>query len=582
MKLDDRLVEEIRDSASISQVIGHFIPIIKKGRNYVAVCPFHDDHNPSLSISEEKKIYKCFVCGKGGNVFNFVMDYTKCSFPEAVAKVATIIGKPLDITFSQKAKPVSKYQKYYDIMQEAINFTSYALNTYAGETAKDYLLSRGLSKEIIEYFEVGYDPKGDTLYRYLKGKGFSDGDIESVYVARLGDYGFHDIFQNRVTFPIHNTSGDPIAFSARALDTSQTAKYINTAETIIYHKGEVVYNYHRAKEDARKAERIIICEGVMDVIALKRAGISNVVSTLGTSCTREQLASIGKITSHMVFFYDGDEAGRNATIKAVTMALKMGYDPHVVVNDTDKDPDEIINEGKEKDLRDMVSKEITAIEYAFSYYASLYPLYSYDNRKRYMQHISDLIAYVKDDYDRANFYHELASRTGLMIKGEMRSKKVYNTPVQIVYRDDELLDGLTKAEYTILKQMASSKKAVDIYRKELGYLFTDQNTKIADIIIDEYRKNGDFSTSRILDEIRDQKLKDAIIKISMTTSIGDDFDEDIFKGAIERIKLEIKRSRLNDLKDKINKKRYESESELNEYLREYSNLLKEIGGKRNG
>ena len=581
MRLDDKLIEDIRESASISQVIGQFIPITKKGRNYVAVCPFHDDHNPSLSINEEKKIYKCFVCGKGGNVFNFVRDFTKCSFPEAVAKVAEIIGKPIDIGSYQKPKVVSKYQKYYDLMQDAINFTSYALNTYAGESAKDYLLKRGLDKDVTEYFGIGYDPKGDTLYRYLKGKGYTDDLIEACGVARISDYGYHDIFQNRITFPIHNLSGDPIAFSARALDTSQVAKYINTAETVIYHKGDVIYNYHRAKEEAKRADRIIICEGVMDVIALKRAGISNAVATLGTSCTKTQLAHIAKLSTHMVFFYDGDDAGRKATMRAVEMGLMMGYEPYVIVNNTDKDPDEIINEGKAKDLRDMVSKEIMGIEYAFEYYGDLYPFHSYQNRKSYARHLTKLIACIKDDYDRDNFYHELKSRTGLPLESEKIIKKEYNTPVREV-RPTEVLDGLTKAEYTILKGMMDSKAAVDIYRKELGFLYNDISTKIADIVIDSYRRDGDFDVARTLDKLDDRNIADTMIRISMGEEISDEFDEEIFRGAIERIKLEIKMARLKDLKDKIVKKKFASDDESDKYLKEYNDLLKEIGGKKNG
>ncbi len=580
MRLDDKLIEEIRQSASISQVISQFIPITKKGRSYVAVCPFHDDHDPSLSISEDKQIYKCFVCGKGGNVFNFVKDYTKCSFPEAVAKVAEIIGRPIDLGNYQRPKPVSKYQKHYDLMQDAIDFTSYALNTYAGEEAKDYLLKRGLDKEVIDYFEVGYDPKGDTLYRYLKNKGYSDDMIEGLGIARAGDYGYHDIFQNRVTFPIHNINGDPIAFSARALDASQVAKYINTSETIIYHKGDVVYNYHRAKDEAKRADRVIISEGVMDVIALKRAGINNVVATLGTSCTNTQLLHIAKLSKHMVFFYDGDEAGRKATMRACEMAMTMGYEPYVIVNDTDKDPDEIINEGKAKDLRDMVSKEIMGIEYAFDYYMDLYPFHSYQNKKSYINRLSKLISYIKDSYDRDNFYHELATRTGLPVEREKITKKEYNTQVHV--DPIEVLDGLTKAEYTILKGMMDSGVAVDMYRKELGFLYSDTATKIADLIIDAYRKDGDFDVSRALDMIDDKEISDTLVKISMDKEIADEFDEEIFMGSIKKIKLEIKKSKLQDLKQKIAKKKYTSEEELEKYLKEYNDLLKEIGGRKNG
>ncbi len=577
MRIDDRVIDEIRDNASISKVIGHYIPIVKKGHNYVALCPFHDDHDPSLSISEEKQIYKCFVCGKGGNVFNFVMDFTKCTFPEAVAKVAEIIGRPLDIDVSSKKKPQKRYQKYHDLLRDAISFLSYALNTYEGKDAKDYLLKRGLDKDVVDHFDIGYDPRGDKLFRYLKGKGYEDREIEATNVGALGDYGPYDIFQNRIVFPIHDLDGDPIAFSARALDTSQVAKYINTKETVIYHKGEVVYNYHRAKDDAKKADRIIVCEGVMDVIALWRADIKNVVATLGTSLTKEQLKIIGRTTSHIVFFYDGDRAGRNATMKAVEMALAAGYDPYVIVNDTDKDPDEIINTNKAKVLRDMVSKEISGIEYAFSYYKSVYPFHSYSNRKAYMQRLSTLIMRIRDDYDRENFLHELTSITGLPLASEKRPKVSYNKKDVFVKRED--LSGLEKAEYTILKMMMDSKVAVDIYRKELGCLFSEEAQKVAEAIISEYRRHGDLKSARLLDEMNDEHSKDLLLKVEMSETISGNFKEDIFQGAIDRIKLEINRAHLDELERKI---KNADEQKRDAYLKEYTALIKELGGLRNG
>ena len=196
---------------------------------------------------------------------------------------------------------------------------------------------------------IGYNPPKDALSQYLKSKGYKDNEMETVNVARVTNYGMKDVFADRIMFPIHDMNGNPIAFSARTMRDSE-AKYINTASTLIYNKGDTVYNYHRAKEDGHKANRIIITEGVMDTIAFARADIPYVVSTLGTACTQKQLEIIATISRHMVFCYDGDKAGQNATMKAVELALNMGYEPSVIKNETGLDPDEIISNGKPKDL----------------------------------------------------------------------------------------------------------------------------------------------------------------------------------------------------------------------------------------
>ena len=581
MNIDNKVIEDIRNSASISQVISQYIPITKRGRNYVAVCPFHDDHNPSMSISEDKQIYKCFACGSGGNVFTFVKDYTKCSYIEAVVKVAEIIGKPIQIDY-KRPKKVSRYQPYYDLMADSISFACYALDSKEGTTFKQYLLDRGLDKDIISYFDIGYMPKGDFLIKYLREKGHSDEDIERVGLGRFGEYGMYNIFANRIVFPIHDRYGNPIAYTARAIDDEQTAKYINTSETLIYHKGEVLYNYHRAYDEAKKANRLFVCEGVMDVIAMKRADMGNVVATLGTACTKEQLHLCAKATQNIVFFYDGDEAGQRATTKAVELAMSLGFSPSVIRNETGKDPDEILKSGRAKALKDLVAKEISGIEFAFIYYKNLYPFDSYGNKKAYMRKLSSLIALIRDDYDRDNFYHELVSLTGLPLENEKRPKKEYNDGAGVILSPKQLsLDGLTKAEYTILHQMMDSNQAVDLYRKELGALFTDMGEKMAQTIIDEYRKHGDFNLARLHDSDSDKAVIDGLDKVATYDDLSNGYREDIFCGALEKIKTEIKQARKVELEKQI-KVATQLGEDTKAITKEYTELLRELGGKRNG
>lgn len=578
MKLTQEVIDDVRNSASISEVIGHYIPLQKKGRRFTALCPFHNDHDPSLSINDEKQIYKCFVCGNGGNVFTFVSNFKKISFPESVIEVASVIGKPLNIDYTPYKPKEDKNKKYHDLLNSMIEYSSYLLTgSKIGEEAKKYLTNRGLDDEIIEKFNIGYNPSDNVMYKHLSSKSFKDEDMVKVGITRMMDYGMADIFYNRVLFPIHDEYGNPIAFSARDITNSSNAKYINTSETLIYTKGNTVYNYHRAKEDAKKANMIIVVEGVMDVIAMSRAGINYVVATLGTAATREQLNLIEKLSNNIVLAYDSDNAGRAANLKLGEMALEKGLNVQVIENNTGKDPDEIVNEHGVNALRDLCSKKITYLDYAISYYKDVYNLDNYNDRKDMTIKVTRLIDMLKDEYDRNNYSNELYSLTKLRKRDNKVDKKEYNSPVIASY-SNITIDGLTKAEYTILAMMAMKKEAVDIFEKDLGYLLDETNGKLAMLIIDSYRKSGRCRLASIFDETDDQNIKNLILNISTAEGIKDDYDKDTLVGSINKVKREIKKEKLNDLKNKIKQNEKIDPVKANEYLSEYVKLVKELGG----
>ena len=318
-------IDRVRSQADIVDVIGHYLQIQRKGRSYAAVCPFHDDHSPSLSISPDRQIYKCFVCGNGGNVFTFVQNYEKVSFPEAVGRVASLIGYPLSVQPDSYQKPKDPHKEaLYAVLSETIRYTSYQMESSEGTAAREYMKKRVLDDSVLKTFEIGWHPGGDVLYRFLHAKGYEDRDLVSANVARSTPSGMHDVFSDRITFPIHDSHGNPIGFSARSMDPNNPSKYINTNETDIFVKGDIVYNAHRARTAARRAGFVLVCEGVTDVIAFWRAGVENAVCTLGTACTPKQISLLKGLAVRIVFCYDGDEAGQAATVRAVQLARKAG------------------------------------------------------------------------------------------------------------------------------------------------------------------------------------------------------------------------------------------------------------------
>ena len=574
MKLTEEVINDIRNSADIVDVIGHYIPLIKKGKGYSALCPFHDDHDPSLSISQDKQIYKCFVCGNGGNVFSFVSNYKKIPFPQAVAEVASIIGKPIDIDLTPKK--VSRFQPYYDLLSSMISYCNYLLQaSKLGEEAMAYLNQRGIEKDAIERFNIGYNPENNKIYEYLKNHGYKDEDMIKTGVCRMLNSGMADVFYGRIIFPIHDKEGNPIAFTARDYRGVSDSKYINSSDNIIYTKGDHLYNYHRAFDAVRKSGYVIVCEGVIDVIAFYRAGKDNAVATLGTACTRNQIELLKSFGRRIVLSYDGDRAGQNANLKIGEMLLSEGLDVSVVDNSTELDPDEIISQYGKNALRDLEAKQISFIDFAMNFCKKQYNLDNYDDRKQMTIRMTNLIEKLSDEYDRDNYLQELYEITKIRKRISHNTSEIrYNKTADITYS----IDGLTKAEYLIIAQIAMSRKALDIYQRQLGCLLDDTDQRLAMLIMDDYRKNDKCSLSRIYDETGDEEVRNLISSLALLETLPDEFDENSLMGAIDKVKTEIKRRKMADLREKISKVSTIDPEKTTEYLKEYEALIKELGG----
>ena len=578
MYIDNEKINEIRNNANIVDVISHYINVIKKGRNYVAVCPFHEDHDPSLSIHSDKQIYKCFVCGNGGNVFTFVQNYEKIGFIESVAKVAELTNQDLDIDFKAKEEIIDKNEKYYDITNDVCQYTNYLLNTTDGSHAYDYLKNRGINDTMIKMFNIGYNPVDNGLYKYLSAKGYKDEDLIKLNLVRLTDYGFKDVFNGRVVFPIANKFGKVIAYSARTLQDDQ-AKYINTSETFLYKKGEVLYNYHRCKVESKKLQKLIVTEGVLDVIAFARANVYNVCATLGTSCTNDQLKLMKEITNNIVFCYDGDKAGQNATYKTCKLAMQHGINVTVIYSDSDLDPDEIVTKFGDGGIQELLSKEVTWIEFLINYLQNKYNLNNYSDKKQFILELQEEVNKLNDDFDKQNYRHQISLLTGINIELFNQNNNYYNQDeVRFVDNKSIIYDGLSQAEYTIISQMLYSYQACEIYKEKLGFLINQNSNRLALIIIDEYRKTKKIDISKLIDDVKDQNQKRILITISLSEIFKSEYDQEVLEGAIESINIKLLEQKANLVRSKLKEiSNYDSKmvlmTELNQILLEKRRLI---------
>lgn len=344
--------DRVKQQADIVRVVGEYVRLKKSGQNYTGLCPFHGEKTPSFAVHPVKQIFHCFGCGKGGDVFTFVMEMEKCQFPEAVRIVAEKCGIALPRPKERSPEEKKENQQRAALLEmhrEAQAFFVKQLESTAeGKVARAYLEDRGLDKDVIARFGIGYAPTGgDLLLRYLKPKYAEKLVMESGLFSRSESGRLFDRFRTRITFPIANESGKIVAFGCRALGNEQP-KYLNSPETPVYSKSNVLYHLDRAKDALRRLDFGILVEGYMDAIAVARAGISNVVASCGTSLAEPQIKLLSRFTKRVIVNYDPDSAGQAATERSISLLLEHDFEVKVLalpsIGDKKADPDLFIRE----------------------------------------------------------------------------------------------------------------------------------------------------------------------------------------------------------------------------------------------
>lgn len=341
--------DRVKQQADIVRVIGEYVRLKKSGQNFTGLCPFHAEKTPSFAVHSTKQIYHCFGCGVGGDVFKFVMEMEKCAFPEAVRLVAEKCGIAIPRPRERSPEEQREDQQrsaLVEMHREAQAFFSRQLQTTAeGKLARAYLEDRGLDQSAIDRFGIGYAPSGgDLLLRFLKPKYSEKLIAASGLISREQDSErMFDRFRRRITFPIANESGKIVAFGCRALGDDQP-KYLNSPETPIYSKSNVLYHLDRAKEALRRSDFAVLVEGYMDAIAVARAGVSNVVASCGTSLAESQIKLLGRFTRRVMVNYDPDTAGQAATERSLSLLLEQGFEVRVLALPGKADPDTFIRE----------------------------------------------------------------------------------------------------------------------------------------------------------------------------------------------------------------------------------------------
>lgn len=513
-RLSQEKIDEIRQSVDIVDVMGQYLELHKKGKNYMAICPFHDDNHPSLSISQSRQIYKCFVCGNGGNVFTFIQEYLKVPFVESVMKVAEF--GHVDMSGYSLEKRVVKVDEalapLYDMHAFALKLYMYYLYTQSGKQALDYLRHRGFDDELIKMFGIGYAPDKSILHERFQKEGYTEvAQVKSGLV--LENERHYDRFRDRVMFPLYDEFGKVVGFSGRVYKAQdKNSKYMNSPESDIFIKGKTLYNYHRAKEAVRQAGFVYINEGFMDVIAMHRAHHDNCIALMGTALTKDHLRMLKRMTHTILLCLDGDMAGQAAAMKSSDLLTSQGFEVKIVLLPDGRDPDEILSTEGIEGLDAVLKDTLSPIDFMMAFECSKLDLRNYEDRKTLLVKACEKIAKIEDRIDRGHYITKLSSLTDF--PKEIIEEQLLNSSAIIEHREQfsqnrietiqdqrPILDKYTLAEKNLLFYMLNDRQVSDIYEAKAGFMHNDTYRALAAYIRDYYRTHQTMDIANLIDKI---------------------------------------------------------------------------------
>jgi len=494
--IDNNILNEIRNNLDIVDVISGYLPLTSKGKNYFGVCPFHDDHSPSMSVSKEKQIYTCFSCGATGNVFKFIQDYENISFMEAVKKCADMASISINVG---QAKKVNKDQDLYDIYELSQKFYQNNINTELGKKAKNYLHDRKLDDNIIKEFGIGLSlNEKDMLTKLLKSKKYDDKTLIRSGLVNENNYMLNDVYRNRIMFPLYDLNGKVIGYNGRVYNGETENKYVNSKETDIFKKRELLYNYHRAKDECRRKKSVIIMEGPMDVIRAYTVGVKNCVAALGTAFGKEQAMLIRKLSSNVILCFDGDDAGLKATKGAIEELTKLGIEPKIVRLENNSDPDEYIIKNGGDSFKSRIDNPMNIMEFKESLLKKEYNLKNTEELAGYINTMISEINKIDDDILREVSINKLSKETDIDIN-LLKSKITKKEPVKIEVKKpvNVRLNKYQKSERNLIYYMLID-KAVKMYEKKITHMHVDKYRHLAFQINQFYKENGYIDTADLI------------------------------------------------------------------------------------
>jgi DNA primase len=578
VRFDDSKIEEIKSRVDIVELASEYVTLKKAGRNYLGLCPFHQEKTPSFTVNREKQIFYCFGCGEGGNVITLLMKIANKSFPEAIKHLAEKTGVILPVrTFGREGhEKDSLHDEIVNLNLRAAQQFSRNLTSPAGKIARDYLLKRAVADETIKQFRLGYVP--DTwrsLTDYIEGSGLSLKLAEQAGLVIAGkEWGFYDRFRGRLIFPIENVFGEIVAFGGRILGEGDP-KYLNSPESPVYIKGKNLYGLQKAKEAIRQSGFCLIVEGYFDAISLWNAGVHNVVATLGTALTRDHLELLRRYTQDVVALFDPDTAGRKALDRSLELFLGANMRARALILPEGCDPDDYVKKyGKDK------IEELIAIAPSISdYYIDnvLGDSKTFEESRDLVKTAMEFVNKINDEIEKSLFIKRIAEKLGIdqaLLKREVHRKEVHIKPKSVSPKQDVKI-VMNPLEINLIRLLLEyPQKAIQIEDEEiLDYFMEPELKTLGEKIVQTYKLLGYIDINVILSADDEKALRNNIYELRINAPTTDDnmvdrnFSDNIrgikkkwYKEQHRQLKLKLAQAQENGNAELLQKYVYEKQS----------------------
>lgn len=555
MRIPEADVQAIKEKADIVEIISQYLPLEKQGKEYVGVCPFHDDHSPSMRVSPGKQIFKCFACGAGGDAIGFVSKYEKISFVDAVAKVAAKIHYPLQIKQAAPAAP-NPNKPLYDALDLFTAYGRYELASKDGQAARNYLVSRKFNKQILDTFQIGYAPSFNMVSEYLQARFPDPTTLEKVGLIQVGTDRIVPCFHDRILIPIHDAQGNPVGYTARIVPPSTNgAKYVNTSNSVLYQKSNLIFNYHRAAKTAHKAGRVILCEGAMDVLGLAKAGIPEGIANLGTACTDEQLDLIARLRVPVVVFYDQDAAGQKAAYKFGRKAMAAGIRFSIVSQKEAKDPDDIFIQKGAEAVHQAVDNTVSFAQFCLDYLQTEYNLDNYEDKKQYAREMEGIIRASLEQFEQPVLFSKLQELTGFSFEANPAPRRSYSSkksqmrpavPLQTLPASQ----GRLQAEKAVLWSMLNDENYIRQYQNEVGVFANEDCQKLALYIQSAYQNHRQIDPVELFSIIEEESVRGLLAELAEWPDYSES-THGLFSESVVKIKHEFISHQIDELNRKM-------------------------------
>lgn len=573
MQIPEHQIEEIRTNTDIVDLISRFVQLRKRGRNYIGLCPFHNEKTPSFTVSPDKQIYHCFGCHAGGNSFRFLMEYKNISFVESVQELADNLGIKIEENSTLNVEEKSEYEELYEINVIAAKFFSNnLLKNPKGEIARNYFLNRQIKPKTNTIFGLGFAlPEWDTLLTHLKENKVNLSQAKDIGLIDTKDDGnYYDKYRGRTMFPIFSPNGRVIAFGGRVMNPDEkSAKYINSPESKIYSKRKTLYGLYHSKEEIRRLDKAILVEGYMDVISLFQNGVKNVVASSGTALTEEQVLLLSRFTKNIVVNFDADIAGQKAATRSIELLLKNGFDVKLILLPNNEDPDSYINKFGTEEFNKQVVNAQDFLEFQSEQF---YNSGAFDDSKKSAEAIRELVKYValiEDELKRNILIRSISQKFNLrekLIEKELDRILGLNENKEI--KNEIRIEKRNLTDITILQGSTESNYSFE-FEKDLIKLLLEGNEEIIECILDYIHPNdfknktfnvianaieasyqkGNVSTSAIIDSLADESVK----TMALSLTLGEEIISDKWNEKKEDDKIQL--NHLQKAKDVVRKYR---------------------------